>query len=150
MTNSPHPKRRAVKTFRPLFLVDTNILLDVISNKDNEHTRWSMATLSECIEQGEPAINQIIYAEAALNFPTLQDAETALLDYRKLSLPWEAAFIASKAYALYKKRGGARATLMPDFYIGAHATFSRLTLVTRDRGYQNYFPTLKVISPNSR
>ena len=75
------------------------------------------------------------------------ELEKALQDYQKISLPWEAAFIASKAYAAYRRNGGQRHTLMPDFYIGAHALFEKHILVTRDKGYVKYFPSLQCISP---
>ncbi len=132
---------------RPLFLIDSNIILDIIANRSNQHTTWSITTLDSCAAAGDLAINQIIYAEIATNFREIADLEIAVADYQRLSLPWEAGFIASKAFAYYRKNGGKRHTLMPDFYIGAHAAYSRLTLVTRDRGYKNYFPTVKIISP---
>ncbi len=133
---------------KPIFLIDSNVLLDIIANQPNQHTKWSINVLAACAMEGDLAVNQIIYAEIATNFPDLLDLESAMTDYHKLSLPREAAYIASKAYAKYKKNGGARHTITPDFYIGAHATYSRLTLVTRDRGYKNYFSHLKLITPH--
>ena len=66
----------------------------------------------------------------------------------RLNLPWEAAFLAGKAYQRYRHRGGNRTAPMPDFYIGAHAAVTGLTLLTRDaRRYREYFPKLKIIAP---
>lgn len=131
----------------PLYLIDSNIILDILLNFNNATTEWSIATLIHCADHGNIAINPIIYAEVAYTFSELKELEKALADYHKLPLPWEAAFIASKAFAAYKKNGGKRHTIMADFYIGAHALFAKLTLVTRDNGYQHYFPGLKLISP---
>jgi len=37
---------------------------------------------------------------------------------------------------------------MPDFYIGAHAAVSNLTVLTRDPvPYKGYFPRLVVVAP---
>lgn len=69
-------------------------------------------------------------------------------DYRRLPLPFEAAFLTGQCFLTYRKRGGTRPTPMPDFYIGAHAALAGLTLLTRDaRRYRDYFPTLRVIAP---
>lgn len=130
-----------------VYLIDSNVILDILSSHETALTQWSTKTLYDCANKGELAINQIIYAEVAINFADLLNLETALSEYHKLSLPWEAGFIASKAFAAYKRNGGKRHTLMPDFYIGAHALYSKLTLVTRDKGYRNYFPKIQLIAP---
>jgi predicted nucleic acid-binding protein len=74
----------------------------------------------------------------------------ALHLFRRDSLPWEAAFIAGKAFAKYRDRGGSRHAPMPDFYIGAHAQVKGLRLVTRDHNrYRTYFPSVELISPET-
>ena len=63
-------------------------------------------------------------------------------------LPWPAAFLAGKAFLAYRRRGGARRSPLPDFYIGAHAAVRGYRLLTRDRArYATYFPTLDLIAP---
>ncbi|MGH2773685.1 MAG: type II toxin-antitoxin system VapC family toxin, partial [Actinomycetota bacterium] len=55
---------------------------------------------------------------------------------------------AGKVFVRYRKRGGAKRSPLPDFYIGAHALVSGFRLLTRDpRRYRTYFPALKLISP---
>jgi len=75
------------------------------------------------------------------------DAVLPANDYRRLDIPWPAAFLAAKAFVDYRRRGGVRSSTMPDFFIGAHAAVSDLTLLTRDpRRYRTYFPTVRLFS----
>jgi hypothetical protein len=95
-------------------------------------------------------VNPIIYAEIAANFADIETLEQALADFHLLreQLPWDAAFMARQAYKLYRRRGGAKRSPLPDFYIGAHASLAGYTLLTRDpKRYREYFPKLRLISP---
>ena len=70
-------------------------------------------------------------------------------DFRRLALPWEAAFLAAKVYLAYRRSGGTRTSALPDFFIGAHAAVESLPILTRDpRRYRTYFPTLTVHAPD--
>ncbi len=92
----------------------------------------------------------IIYAEVAADFSTTEALEAAIgpLKLAREALSWKAAFLAGKAYKLYRRRGGTRCSPLPDFYIGAHALLAGYALLTRDqRRYREYFPKLKVIAP---
>jgi predicted nucleic acid-binding protein len=69
--------------------------------------------------------------------------------FRRLPLPYEAGFVAGRAFVEYRRRGGVRTSPLPDFYIGAHAAVSGLCLLTRDaRRYAGYFPKVRLISPD--
>ena len=130
-------------------LVDSNVLLDLLT-EDDEWFDWSSSTLSELADRGPLAINPIIYAEVAAGFNRIEVLDVALPPdyYRRLPLPWEAAFLAGQCFVKYRRRGGTRRSPPPDFYIGAHAAIAGLTLLTRDaRRYQRYFPTLRIIAP---
>jgi predicted nucleic acid-binding protein len=66
----------------------------------------------------------------------------------RASLPWEAAFLAAKAFVRHRRRGGTKTGALPDFFIGAHAAVAGLTLLTRDaRRYRTHFPKLRLIAP---
>lgn len=83
-------------------------------------------------------------------FETIEALEDALTPqlFERLSLPWEAAFLAGKSFLSYRKRGGRKTTPLPDFYIGAHAAVANLTLLTRDATrYKTYFPKLRLVAP---
>ncbi|TWH69288.1 hypothetical protein JD77_04297 [Micromonospora olivasterospora] len=69
-------------------------------------------------------------------------------DFLREELPYPAGFLAGKAYARYRARGGTRRSPIADLYIGAHAAVCRYRLVTRDSSrYRTYFPTLTLIAP---
>ena len=68
--------------------------------------------------------------------------------FARMQLPYDAGFLAGKAFVTYRRRGGAKTTPLPDFYIGAHAAISGYRLLTRDGvRYRTYFPTLTLITP---
>ena len=130
-------------------LVDSNVLLDVLE-EDAEWMDWSAAMLAQAAERGPLVINPIVYAEVCFGYATVEALESALPSgyYRREALPWDAAFLASRAFIAYRSRGGARRSPLPDFYIGAHAAIAGHTLLTRDpKRYRAYFPKLRIIAP---
>jgi hypothetical protein len=130
-------------------LVDSNVLLDILT-EDAEWMDWSAAALARAASASVLVINPIVYAEVSAGFTRIEDVEDALPSsyYRRVPLPWEAAFLAGQCFVRYRRRGGARRSPMPDFYIGAHATIDGLTLLTRDpKRYRTCFPGLRLIAP---
>lgn len=130
-------------------LVDSNVLLDVIT-ADQEWLDWSAAALSRAADESALVVNPIVYAEVAARFARIEDLEEALprAYYERRPLPWEAAFLAGQCFVKYRRRGGARRSPLPDFYIGAHAAVEGLKLLTRDpRRYRTYFPALRLLAP---
>lgn len=130
-------------------LVDSNVLLDIITN-DAEWSTWSAEALAAAARRGPLVINPVIYSEVSIGFTRIEDLDEAVPAefYRRDELPWAAGFLAGKALAAYRRRGGVRATPLPDFYIGAHAAIAGLSLLTRDAApYRIYFPTVDLIRP---
>ncbi len=128
-------------------LVDTNVLIDIIT-QDPTWGSWSENTLRETAERSTLAINPIVFAEVSMKFARIEDADAALIDFVRDPLPYEAGFLAGNAFLAYKRRGGAKRSPMPDFYVGAHALIGRMVLLTRNAArYRTYFPSLKLISP---
>ena len=106
--------------------------------------------LTQAADHGAVAINPIIYAEISVAYPAIEDVEEALPHeyFMRAQLPWEAAFLAGKCFERYRRRGGNKRSPLPDFYIGAHAAVTGMTLLTRDaRRYRAYFPKLRIIAP---
>jgi predicted nucleic acid-binding protein len=136
-------------TNAPCALVDANVILD-IRTEDATWFEWSSRALIETAGQMKLAINPIIYAEVSIDAERIEELDDALPDqhYERLSLPYEAAFLAGKAFLRYRRAGGERRSPLPDFFIGAHAAVSGLTLLTRDAArYRTYFPTVELICP---
>lgn len=132
-----------------MLLVDTNVLVDVLQD-DPQWANWSISQLRAQASIHQLAINPIIYAEISLSFSTLEGLDSAVstlaLELREVSRP--ALFLAAKAYAQYRKRGGSRLQVLPDFFIGAHAAVEGWPLLTRDASrFRTYFPTLEVVAP---
>ena len=132
-----------------MFLVDTNVLLDIFTD-DATWRSWSERAVRDALVAGGVGINPIIYAEASLAFADaeLLDRSLDALMLARLQLPYGAAFLAGRAFLRYRRAGGARATPLPDFYIGAHAATDDLILVTRGVSrYRTYFPSVKLVTP---
>jgi predicted nucleic acid-binding protein len=130
-------------------LVDSNVVLDYLTD-DDEWSDWSGSMLAQAAERGELVINQMVFAEVSVRFDRLESLDRALpSDYfTRVPLPWEAAFLAAKAFKDYRRRGGVKRSPLPDFFIGAHAMVAGMTLLTRDPSrYRKYFPKLHLICP---
>lgn len=131
-------------------LVDTNVILDVATN-DPRWCEWSAQALETAAERCTLVVNPIIYAEVSIAYKTIEDLERGLPPnvFRRDALPYEAAFLAGKAFLKYRRRGGAKRAPLPDFYIGAHAAIAGFRLLTRDAArYRTYFPSVEVVAPD--
>ena len=130
-------------------LVDSNVLLD-IATEDPAWYEWSAEALANAANEGPLILNAIVYAEVSIGFATIEELDDALplSVFEREHLPFEAAFLAGKAFLAYRRRGGARPVPLPDFYIGAHAAINSHRLLTRDaQRYRAYFPTVRLLTP---
>ena len=130
-------------------LVDSNVLLD-IANSDPASSEWSHAALARIGQSSILVINPLIYAEVSVGFSRIEELEEVLprSNFRRDPLPYDAAFLAGKAFLRYRRRGGSRTSPMPDFSVGAHAAVAGFRLLTRDpQRYRTYFPTVRLIAP---
>lgn len=135
---------------RPSTLVDANVLLDVWTD-DRVWADWSQAALDDAATGSRLVINPIVFAEASASFATVEEVEALLPDplFTREAIPWPAAFLAGKAHLAYRRRGGARRTTLPDFFIGAHAAVAGHRLLTRDPSrFRSSFPRLEIIAPS--
>jgi len=133
-------------------LIDTNVLLDLVTNDPN-WADWSVAQLEAASLNGPLLINDVVYAELAVRYDRIEHLEE-FVDEAGLvitPMPRAALFLAGKVFTQYRRSGGSRTGVLPDFFIGAHAAVNELPLLTRDVGrYRTYFPSLKLISPDTQ
>lgn len=130
-------------------LVDSNVLLDVLTD-DPSWGPWSQHHLADALDRGPVAINPLVYAEVSVGFDRLEELDASLPSslFRREPLPFEAGFLAGKAFLAYRRRGGVKTSPLPDFYIGAHAAIRDYRLLTRDANrYRTYFSGIEVVAP---
>ncbi|MEO5334556.1 MAG: type II toxin-antitoxin system VapC family toxin [Magnetococcus sp. YQC-5] len=130
-------------------LVDTNILLDMVT-EDPVWSDWSIRQLEMAALKGSLFINDVIYAEMSVRFARIEALDQTLekAAITMATIPRPALFLAGKIFQRYRAAGGTRSGVMPDFFIGAHASVVGLPLLTRDiQRYRTYFPTIKLIAP---
>ena len=130
-------------------LVDTNVMIDVLLG-DAVWMAWSAERLEECRNAGPLYLNEIGYAELSAKMDRESDVEIAVggLGLTFERMPARALYAAGQAFRRYRAAGGARLSVLPDFFIGAHAQISGLAILTRDvRPYRIYFPDVSLVSP---
>mgnify|MGYP001347061794 CR=1 FL=1 len=131
-------------------IVDTNVLLDVL-NDDSTWVEWSLAQLRAQSQLHPLVINAVIYAELSLSFTSVEGLDAAVRDMQLelLEIPRPALFLAGKAFARYRRRGGNKSNVLSDFFIGAHAAVAGMPILTRDTArYTSYFPTVRLVAPD--
>lgn len=134
-----------------MLLIDTNVLVDVLED-DPVWADWSIAQLRAQSQVHDLIINPVIYAELSLAFESPDALDRALdgMGLALIEMSRPALFLAGKAFARYRRGGGARANVLADFFIGAHAAVLGCPLLTRDvRRYRHYFPTIELIAPDN-
>jgi len=134
-----------------IYLVDTCIVTD-LAQPNSEWFEWSASTLSELDSQSRFVINPIIYSECSIVFDTIEELEDvfSVLDFEVLQLSREALFLAGRAFVQYRRKGGNKSNVLPDFFIGAQAAVEGYGLITRDKArFGTYFPKVRLICPDT-
>jgi hypothetical protein len=129
--------------------IDTNVLLDVLAG-DAAHCQPSAEALERAAAAGSLVICDVVYAELCVAFGSQRECDEFLEQnqIRVEALERAASFLASRIWREYRRSGGTRSRILPDFLIGAHAAKQASQLLTRDRGfYGKLFPALRVVEP---
>jgi len=129
--------------------VDTSILIDVLA-PDPRYGRPSLNALRRCVVEGRLVACEVVWAEVAGYYSSLQHLTAAMADMLVEFSPLlaEAAVTAGMAWKDYRSRGGPRVRVLPDFLIGAHALHQADRLLTRDPLFHRaYLPELVILDP---
>jgi predicted nucleic acid-binding protein len=130
--------------------VDSSVLLDLFT-EDARWLPWSQQQLTHAAKRGAIVLNAVVLAEIAPRFPRIEELDQALPSMAMVEpIPRAAAFLAGHAHADYRRAGGTREAVLPDFMIGAHAAVTGRSLLTRDpRRVAAYIPGAALICPES-
>lgn len=130
--------------------LDSSVLILLI-RKQPGWEAWQH-TLQMAAGEGELLISPIAFAEFSIAYPNV---ESALADLERLHIFYDpltsaASYLAGQIFLRYRRQGGPRLHLIPDFLIAAHASIQADRLAAMDRGYlRTYFPTLPLIVPTA-
>lgn len=132
-----------------MLLVGTNVLVDVLED-DPQWAERSITQLRAQSQIHDLLINPVIYAELSLTFSKVEALDDAVdgmgLVLREMSRP--ALFLAGKAFAHYRRKGGKKQNVLADLSVGGQAAVLGCPILTRDAArYRTYFPSVSLIVP---
>ena len=128
--------------------VDTSVLI-AIGKAEATAPRWT-ELLARVRADGDLVICDVVAVEffALLLDDAKFDRSLAGLGIVFSPISLEASRLAGRIFRTYRRQGGPREHLVPDFLIGAHAQRQADRIAAVDRGYlRRYFPHLRVLVP---
>lgn len=128
--------------------VDSSVLF-ALFNKEPGWERWE-TILRDSLSEGSLVVCPVVFAEVSIGFPSgavcLRALQALGIEYSDFTP--QSAWLAGRVFLDYRKEGGPRDHLIPDFLIAAHATAQARRLAAVDRGYlRRYFSELEVLAP---
>jgi predicted nucleic acid-binding protein len=128
--------------------IDSSVLL-LLVRKQSGWEAWRDC-LNAAASEGQLLISPIAFAEFSIAYP---DVEAAQADLDLLHIFYDpnmpaTAYLAGQTFLSYRRNGGPRQNLIPDFLIAAHASVQAERLAALDRGcLRSYFPSLVILAP---
>jgi predicted nucleic acid-binding protein len=132
--------------------LDTSVLLDVLLD-DPKYRPSSLEALRAAHASGTLIVCPVVWAETrgAVKRPEAIAKAFEQVDITFDPFDQAAADLAGDLWRTYRRRGGTRTRLVPDFLVGAHAQLRSGRILSRDRGFlRTYFKDLAVIDPSPR
>jgi predicted nucleic acid-binding protein len=129
--------------------LDSSVLLDILL-EDPKHRDRSLAALRAAHAAGVLLACPVVWSEvrAALREPKRIGEHLGAAGIRFDPFDEACADLAGDLWRAYRRAGGRREHLIPDFLIGAHAKVRADRLLARDRGFfGRRFPGLVVVDP---
>jgi predicted nucleic acid-binding protein len=127
--------------------VDSSVLWALFNDEPGSEN-WSRL-LMNASREGGLVICDIVFAEIAPAFASCGEALETLekLNIRFEPTAGEAAYEAGTVFKAYRREGGPRSHMIPDFLVASHALHQSDRLAAIDRGYlRRYFPNLKLLA----
>lgn len=103
--------------------------------------------LREAYALGSVLLCDVVYAELVPVFDDKSSLDEVLAEVGASVSPIDTsiAYEAGRRWGRYRRAGGPRERILPDFLIGAHALATADVFLTRDRGfYATHFPELNI------
>jgi len=128
--------------------VDTSVLIAITKAEPSAH-EWTNL-LARAHADGDLVVCDVVAAEF---YALLMDRAKFERTFVGLGITFsptslESAQLAGRIFRRYRRLGGPREHLVPDFLVGAHAQRHADRIAASDRGYlRRYFPRLKVLRP---
>ena len=135
-----------------MIYVDTNVVLDILQ-RDPVWFDWSLEALESGRASEQLVTGHIVAAEVGHYVTSVEALARSFsgLMIDVIDTDLDAAFAAGQAYREYRRRGGERSSLLPDFLVGGHASAVKAHMLTRDpRRFRSYFPDLPLITPETK
>ena len=130
-----------------MLAVDTSVILSILKGED-QGALW-LARLQDEASTRDLVASAVVWSEVRAFFGNHRDCQMAF-DALKIgfgAIDESAALLAGDIFRQYRKAGGSRSAVLPDFLVAAHAAIHATALATTDRGYfRQYFPKLNILS----